>query len=163
MFSIPVHDIVDYLPTHSEEEWDERDLNDIKYIVIHHSADEGNPWSIAQAHIDKGWPGIGYDTVITRDGTIFKTNLDKNINYHTGDFNKHSLGICLIGNFEEYPPSYEQLFSLLYMLHKYGRAYDVVADDVLGHKETPDSSTKCPGKFVDLDSIRGMYRMMVKG
>lgn len=156
-------DVVKYLPKHPSKNWIERPTSSINSIVIHHSGSVGDsPWSIANYHINyHDWPGIGYDVVITPDGTRFKTNLDKHINYHTGGYNQRSVGICLIGNLAEEPATHKQMFSLLKELRLYGRAYGISSSKIIGHNEAPGhSSNQCPGSYVDMDTLRGVYRMI---
>ena len=156
-------DVVKYLPKHPSKNWVSRPTSSIDSIVIHHSGTVGgDPWSLADYHINQhGWPGIGYYVVIMPDGTRFKTNLDKHINYHTGGYNQRSVGICLIGNLSQQSATSEQIFSLLKELRLYGRAYSISSSKILGHNEAPGhSSNECPGSYIDMDMLRGAYRMI---
>ncbi|MBI2600039.1 N-acetylmuramoyl-L-alanine amidase, partial [Candidatus Daviesbacteria bacterium] len=50
-----------------------RDLSQVNFLAIHHTAapDTQTPEEIANYHIqNNGWGGIGYHFVITKDGTV---------------------------------------------------------------------------------------------
>ncbi len=51
----------------------ERKLSEIKYLVIHHSvtSHDATPDDIALLHKARGWAGIGYHFVITKDGRVW--------------------------------------------------------------------------------------------
>jgi len=60
--------------------------------------------------------------------------------------NARGLGICLIGNLEEHPPSTKQYQSLVTLTRHLMNKYDISNNDVTGHGMTLGESTKCPGK-----------------
>lgn len=119
-----------------------RALAAITQIVVHHSADNGTPQSIASYHVSKGWPGIGYHYVIAKDGTVHHTNDIDEASYNVAQQNTRSLGICLIGNYEKDTPPDNQVAALKWLV-KTLRA--VIGDvDVVGHRDRV--ATACPGK-----------------
>jgi hypothetical protein len=62
--------------TRSEAPYARRDLNQIRYVVIHQSGSHPRLGleRIAQAHIRRGYPGIAYDYVVDVAGEIWKVN-----------------------------------------------------------------------------------------
>lgn len=124
-------------------------------IVIHHSlTDEGDSASFARYHVGKyeggklvwgnGWPEIAYHFVILKDGTI-EWNHDLGVHsYHVGNWNRQSVGICLVGDFRYSQPTEEQKESL-YNLHE-ALVQDLPNYQVTkGHNEYPDYTWKsCP-------------------
>lgn len=156
-----VIDVVDYLPTHSVKTYNDRLLTDITKLVVHHSAtSDGDPWSFARHHIyEHDFPGIGYHSIITRDGRRWKTNYDRTVSYHVGRANDYSIGICLVGDFTYSQPTVKQKFALLRDLFRYGRAYGVQADNVQGHEEA-GGYTDCPGD-INMEAIRGAYKFLM--
>ena len=73
----PIQDVIDTLPKHKTEEYETRPLEDIRYLVIHHSAVPAivGAKSIAAYHVRRHeWPGIGYHFVVAENGTVYQTN-----------------------------------------------------------------------------------------
>ncbi len=61
-------------------------------------------WSasdIDRLHRSRGWAKIGYHYVIRLDGELQRGRLDADIGAHASGFNRHSIGICLIGGLNE--------------------------------------------------------------
>lgn len=76
-------------------------MSQIRYLVVHcadtpddrnHTAEDIHRW-----HLERGWSGIGYHAVITRDGQIQTGRPDYWQGAHVNGHNAHSLGVCLIG------------------------------------------------------------------
>ncbi|MCA9059251.1 MAG: N-acetylmuramoyl-L-alanine amidase, partial [Planctomycetaceae bacterium] len=102
--------------------------SDWQYIVLHHSATgSGSVHSIHEEHrrrtdsAGNPWLGIGYHFVIgngsgMEDGEVSATFRwqDQIHGAHSGHpvYNARGIGICLIGNFEQQPPTQKQLNSL---------------------------------------------------
>lgn len=115
-------------------------------IIIHHSDSKtGNASVIHGWHLGRGWSGIGYHFVILPEGTIQRGRPEWGIGAHSGPGgNGDSIGICLIGKFEEYAPSEAQLKSLVWLIKEYlYPAYGQIK--VMGHKDV--MPTACPGKL----------------
>lgn len=154
-------DIVDQLPQHPSKRYKPRNSSDIRQIVVHHSATKpisvdgrADAEAFARYHVQThGWPGIGYDYVIGANGTVYKTNRNNAVNYHAGNANKISLGICLAGNFDLGEPPAEQWRAAARLVRVLMAAYGVPAQRVIGHREVP-AAKSCPGKRVDMDQFR---------
>lgn len=133
-------------------------MNKPKYLIIHHSAtDKGNAEVFRKNHKDKGWKDIGYHYVIgngtySGDGEIEKGRPHHEVGAHTKGYNGKSLGFCLVGNFEKYPPTQAQMKSLISLLRQLMQEYNIPPVNVLGHKEV--NSTACPGAHFDLEGLR---------
>jgi len=114
-------------------------------LTIHHtvSPPDRSIESIAQYHVNKGWPGIGYHFVIKDDGRIFRVNYLETISYHAGYGNPYSVGIALQGDFTNSPPPNAQLEAVRWLVNKLSG--DLLITNVLGHKEMPGAATQCPG------------------
>lgn len=136
-------------------------------IIIHHSAtadyDTVSWGAIRRYHIDvNGWKDIGYHYGIELVGDeyeIFKGRMDSETGAHCIGFNDNSLGICLIGDFDKYPPNDRQIYLLKRLVFSLMGIYGIRAGDVLGHRETyailgvPVEKT-CPGKAFDMEAFR---------
>jgi LysM repeat protein len=130
-----------------------RPLENKDTIVIHHSltpkyAKGSTPEAFANFHIDNnGWHGCAYPFVITHDGTIHQTDdLDRR-NYHAGNTNDRSIGICVAGDFRKgkEKPTQAQLESLYLLVDEIQKEHPQLSR-VLGHQECPGYAWKnCPG------------------
>lgn len=144
------------------------DERDWKYIVIHHTASErGDVESIHNAHLKnkdksgKAWLGIGYHFVIGNgqgmgDGEIEPTFRWKQQmqGAHAGntEHNQHGIGICLVGNFEETPPTAAQLAAVKELVGGLKQSYAIATDRVIGHGDV--KATACPGRLFPLDELK---------
>jgi hypothetical protein len=148
----------DWVPNASAEAGRRRDMGNWRYVVIHHSdSDRGGAEAIRRYHMQgRGWKDLGYDFVIgngslTGDGEIevggrWERQED---GAHAGiaEFNKHGIGICIVGDLQEHPPTPAQMRSLArlvkFLCARYGIPMD--RDHVIGHGET-GRPTNCPGR-----------------
>lgn len=137
-------DIVCNLPTRDDKFYRQRFLKDIKQIIIHHSATSGgSPESFARYHVEnKGWPGIGYHIVIDKNGNICKTNFATTISYHCSGQNHKSIGVCVIGNYDNVLPDGNILSSLHDVIKYYDKMLGVELP-IKGHRDF--KATSCPG------------------
>jgi N-acetylmuramoyl-L-alanine amidase len=143
------------LKVHKSKKYQIRDLKQINKIIIHHSAtNQGSGKAFANYHVDSlGWPGIGYHFVISDVGIIEQTNSLTTVSYHTAGQNTSSIGICLVGNFDNYLPTNIQSHALeeliIYLRNLLGKDLKV-----FGHT---DFSTKtCPGKLFNLNYFKSI-------
>lgn len=131
----------------------------VAYLVIHSSADPATADigvdEIRRRHLKLGYADIGYHFVIRRDGTV-ETGRDlRQAGWHAAGYNRHSLGICLVGgrkgqttkaenNFT--PAQLDSLWTLLCQLHgEYPEA------EIRGHRDMPGAralSGMCPSMDV---------------
>jgi len=142
------------LPTHKTKKYNTRKESDIRSIAIHHSLTvSGSPEAFATYHVNtNGWPGIAYPYVIQRDGIIYKCLDHSVLSYHVGDSNKHSLGICLVGDYRTQQPTPEQYAAALWLVQKLQKELPN-AKEIKGHSEYPGYSWKaCP--VISMDKFR---------
>lgn len=128
-----------------------------KYIIIHHSAtDEGNSLYFHKAHIKRGFDrGVGYHFVINngtkdkKDGQIEVTprwiKIQDGAHCKSDDMNKEGIGICLVGNFSQENVSKKQMESLVYLVNKLRKYYNIPRKKIMGHSHVRGASTECPG------------------
>lgn len=129
-------------------------------IVIHHVGDIDRDVGAAEIHEwhkSNGWSGIGYHYVIRKDGTIERGRPKKTIGSHAYGFNKTSIGINIVGDFEQANPTNEQIEAVAQLIAELCAIYDLVPtpDTVKGHRDL--MPTTCPGKnlYDILQTIRG--------
>ncbi|MBI3336703.1 N-acetylmuramoyl-L-alanine amidase [Candidatus Peregrinibacteria bacterium] len=151
--------------------------SDIQLLVVHHTALEVNGETRTEEervralytyHANSlGWGDIGYNFVIGESGRIYEGRVggDYAVGGHAYCYNVGSLGIALLGNFEQEKPSQEQIQGLQWLLDdltkKYGidpngrvRFHGKDISTIVGHNDL--NSTVCPGYFLDgvLSQIR---------
>lgn len=154
-----VIDVRNNLPKHKSKTYQTRPLSAIYYIAVHHSLTDNIPGgedvkAFARYHVNHlDWPGIGYHYVIDRDGTVYKTNSATTKSYHVGKHNQSALGVCLVGDFRNYDPSFEQYEALVELLKSLKNAYNIINKNIKGHNEFEDYHwKKCPE--IDMEKLR---------
>ncbi|MCH9057908.1 MAG: N-acetylmuramoyl-L-alanine amidase [Planctomycetes bacterium] len=127
-------------------------------IVIHHSGSPlGTPQSIAADHVNRlHLTGLGYHFVIgngrgIQDGEIYVAYrwLDQLPGAHTAGkdadwYNRHSIGICLVGDGRRHPFTESQLRRLVQLVRSLAREYDIPADRILLHSDLVETSDPGP-------------------
>ncbi|MEG6586760.1 peptidoglycan recognition protein family protein [Dendrosporobacter sp. 1207_IL3150] len=115
-------------------------------IVIHHTAkDSMSVPDIHAYHLTKGWAGIAYHQVILPDGTIQDGRPEETIGAHALGANPRSIGIVVVGNFENKAPSAIQMDTLVKLTLKFMHEYNIPVEHVVPHREVTKGTT-CPGK-----------------
>lgn len=121
---------------------------------------------ITQWHLARGFDTIGYHFVIRFDGGIELGRSLETAGAHVKGVNARSVGICLSGHGDIKPPTDKQMESLLRLVTDLCTKFNVPVANVLGHKEVNKliadgkvqdkyrTDKSCPGKFVDMNSIR---------
>jgi len=135
-------------------------------IVIHHSAtQEGGAQSFGRQHVKKWQNGLGYDFVIgngteTRDGEVevgsrWLRQDDGIDGAHAGDeeYNKHGIGICLVGDFDKAQPSPKQLAALRNLARHLMARYGIKREHIVPHRAIHPGHTECPGKAFPLEAF----------
>ncbi len=136
-------------------------------IIIHHSLtkdDQTVSWNaIRSYHINEcGWKDVGYHygiELIGNDYDILKGRMDNEEGAHCLGYNDHSIGICVVGNFDLIRPCINQLNLLKKLCNSLMEIYGIKADCVLGHRETYALRNKpvektCPGARFDMVEFR---------
>ena len=117
-------------------------------IVVHHSATAyGNPIEVQNLHMDgRGFSDVAYHFLIDSEGVIYEGRAINIRGAHVQGFNTGSVGIVLLGNFNDVQPT-ESQFDSLHALVDYLR-YTYEIRYLAGHKDYPNQSpdgTECPG------------------
>jgi len=131
-----------------------------RLIVIHHSATlTGNADLFRCLHrVVNGWEDIGYHFVIgngtcSDDGLVEQGRPLNVMGAHAKDHNHDSIGICLVGNFEEETPSPEQMKALGKLLGELLARFGLTGKDIRLHRQLKGCKTVCPGKNLGLDEV----------
>ncbi|RMG64680.1 MAG: T9SS C-terminal target domain-containing protein [Bacteroidetes bacterium] len=149
----------------------------VSHMIVHHSATPGTAtnWaavvlSIWNYHVNtNGWCDIGYNWLIAPDGVVYEGRGGGN-NVRGAHFcgtNTGTMGICMMGTYEETDPTPEALASLEKLLAWKGcdAGLDVTSTQlhassglllptIAGHQD--GCNTLCPGQhlYADLPSVR---------
>lgn len=150
-------------------------------IVVHHTATEaGNPESIDRFHrVNKEWEnGLGYHFLIGNghgmaDGevavsrrwrdqeTLDGAHVNLSEAAKSGVFNLPAdakgnavtIGVALVGNFENDLPTASQLTSLKRLLTFLRKRYGIGLATIVGHGEVAAKGTACPGRWLLVDEV----------
>ena len=117
-------------------------------IVVHHSAiSDAGPAEIQDLHMDRrGFADVAYHFLIDSDGVIYEGREIDIRGAHVQGFNTGSVGVVLLGNFNDEEPTEAQLDSLRALVDYLRYTYEIRY--LAGHKDYPDQSpdgTECPG------------------
>ncbi len=134
-------------------------------IVIHHSAsDKSTPEGMRAYHVrDRGWDALGYHFVIGNgvkyeDGRIHvgerwtRQMIGAHCKVPGNYYNEHGIGICLIGNLENHPPSPRQIASLAKLASFLSRQCGIPKSRILTHGGVT-GKTQCPGRYFTLAPV----------
>ena len=152
--SVVINDIVDQLPKHPTLSYGNRagGEDDVTAITIHHTVSGSSLadiTAIASYHVNtRGWSGIAYHYCITADGQIYQTNRLVTKSAHSGGNNHYAIGIAILGDFTNKPPTVMQLTSCNQLVdYLIGERLKKV-NHIWGHRDmptAPDAGTQCPG------------------
>jgi len=129
-------------------------MNKVEYIVIHHSATDRLTTTfngVRNYHLSLGWDDIGYHYFIAGNGAIIKGREEYTNGAHcrSNRMNHRSIGICLAGDFTKEKPSENQIKSLISLIARIQKHYNMPNEKVLGHKDVDGARTPCPGCLID--------------
>jgi hypothetical protein len=158
---------VEYQENGKKLRWRYEYSSKIEKIIIHHTAENGvgngrDPKEVMRAiysyHANsRGWGDIGYNFVIDPYGNIYegRSGGDYVVGGHVYCANTHTMGVALMGNFENEDPSELQLLALETFLPTLASKYNLdltvssvfhgkLSNNLLGHRDL--GATACPGK-----------------
>lgn len=115
-------------------------------IIVHHSAlpITDGPREIQKMHMElRHYADIAYQFVIDAGGWIYEGRSLTVRGSHTGGHNTGTIGIVLLGNFQEIEPTDAQMEALrklsACLIDQYGINY------LAGHRDFQPGITECPG------------------
>lgn len=103
--------------------------------------------TIQRAHLNRpeGWGDVGYHFLIDPEGRIYEGRRLSWRGAHVGGQNDHNLGVCLLGNFNEYKPTPAAIRSLERLLDDLRAKNGIPRSNVRYHRDWPTANTECPG------------------
>jgi len=139
------------------------------HLVLHHTAtDTGSVASIDAVHrtrtdrLGKPWLGIGYHFVIGNGRGMPDGQIEPTFRWaqqlqgaHAGDanLNASAIGICLVGDFNQAPPTGRQIDSARRLVEALRIRYGIGLARVVAHRQV--KATDCPGKLFPWQQIVG--------
>lgn len=155
--------------------WPMQYPENIKKIVIHHTAsskDLADPMKairdIYYFHtVTRGWGDIGYNYIIDQQGNIYEGRAggDGVVGAHAGRGNIGSIGIAVLGNYQDGEVPEPVIHSLVALIRAKTQQYNIDPmgtsmfrgenlQNIMGHRDI--MSTSCPGEklFAQLPGIR---------
>lgn len=140
-------------------------------IVIHHLGEPaGNAASIHRRHLNMGYDGLGYHFVIGNGNGLADGAVEVGYRWNkqwagahvlgpAGDYhNRHSIGICLIGNGDRRGFTEQQMASLVSLTHRLQQALDIPDTAVFMHRDLAEEVSS-PGRFF----TEGRFREELRG
>lgn len=147
------------------------------WIVIHHTASaHGNVESIHAAHLKRkdrngnAWMGIGYHFVIGNGNGMGDGEIEPTFRWreqlhgaHAGqdEYNQRGIGIVLVGNFEEAPPTPAQIAAVRRLVTILRTRYGIEKGNVVRHSNI--KATACPGKYFPMEEVAQQRREPLLG
>ena len=141
-------------------------MNKVEKIILHHSLTKDGTAKdfdgIKNYHIyTNGWKDIGYHYVIELVGDeyqIIKGRGEDEVGAHTKGENYSSIGICVVGNFDENYVPVQQLNKLIELIRDIRRRHGYIP--IFGHRDFLESNTgykkSCPGDKFPLEYLRNL-------
>jgi len=141
-----IQNITAQLKRHPTRRFSTRPVQQIQWIIIHHTAIPPHIGAerVATHRVDRqGWPGIGYHYFITGDGQTQQTNELTTQATHAGQYDPVAIGVCFAGDFTSAIPSQAQIEAgarlIAWLLSQVGLSLQAV----IGYKEVVN--TQSPG------------------
>lgn len=120
-------------------------MRPIRKIIVHHSASP--PVSLEKIdewHKERGFNQVGYHFVIQAGGLVRLGRRPDVRGAHCKGHNSDSIGVCVVGSFEDgNPVPGSQWVALVSLVGDLIGQYSLSVRDVYGHKEL--GNTLCPG------------------
>ena len=121
-------------------------MRPIRRIIVHHSASPDS-WTlddVDRSHRARGFDCVGYHFVVEKTGLIRLGRPVSKVGAHCKGLNSYSIGVCLIGSFENGGtiPG-DQWAAAVSLVRDFMRQYDLPIAEVYGHMEV--KPTLCPG------------------
>lgn len=136
----------------------------VTHMIIHHSAgtNSASDWAavvraIWDLHVNgNGWSDVGYNYLVDPNGVVYEGRGYNILGAHFCGTNTNTMGVCVMGNFTEMPPTEEALTALERLLawkscdidtDPLGESFHSSSNRVLkhisGHQD--GCATACPG------------------
>lgn len=140
---------------------------DTNLVVVHHCGMQDKDMTaeeIHKLHLSNGWSGIGYHYVVRKDGSIERGRPMDAVGAHVSGYNTKSVGVVVVGNFDEVQPEAVQLEAASKVIAEICNTYNIApsASSIVGHCDL--MRTDCPGYHLydKLPLLRGKIQSCYK-
>lgn len=132
-------------------------------IIIHHTHNpELTLVTTHNLHKERfKWAGIGYNYLIEKDYSVYEGR-GMYVGAHAKGHNIDSIGIAMVGNFDEVTPSNKEIKVLIELCTYLMFKYDIEPDKVLGHRELDGVTKSCPGNKFNMDEFRMELKLRIE-
>jgi N-acetylmuramoyl-L-alanine amidase len=131
----------------------------LDHLVLHHTAyrsdrirgtsveaQSRHVREIERWHLERGFLAIGYHFVISPTGRIFVGRPIDRMGAHVEGHNRGTVGICLMGDFEQERPTVAALAALAAVRTQL--VPGAVGLPLVGHRDHSGQATLCPGRHL---------------
>jgi len=140
-------------------------MRPITLLVVHHSATPDGvtlSWqAIRRYHTEeRGWKGIGYHYGVELVNGSYETLVGRRLvknGAHAPPHNHDSIGICLVGNFDETDPPDPQLMKAACLVKDLMTVFRLDIESVVGHRDVTPGRT-CPGRKFSMELFRSVVQ-----
>ena len=138
-------------------------------IIVHHSLTKDNQtvnWgAIRKYHVENlGWSDIGYHFGVEFVNGVLKIQWGRPLDMdgaHTRGANEYSIGICLIGNYDNSPPSRNQIEKLSELILSICLLFGINPVNIYPHSHFATNKS-CPGSRFDFPEFKTRMIRLVK-
>src|SRR3989338_121551 len=150
---------------------------EVQKVIIHHTATTGNldnpPQAIRDIYhyhaITRGWGDIGYNYLVDQQGNIYEGRYGGEgvVGAHSGPGNHGSIGIAVLGNYQNSDVPEKVLTGLGKFIYKKSKIHNIdttgfsdfrgqLRENILGHRDI--MPTLCPGEhlYAKIPLLRGL-------
>lgn len=160
--------------------WPQEYPKEVKKIILHHTAttdDLDDPEDAIRAiyyyhAMTRGWGDIGYNFVVAPDGTVYEGRAGGNgvVAGHASGYNTGTVGIALLGNYEENQIPSEMMQALTGLVYQKAESHDIDPtgaakyrgesfSNIIGHRDV--DATTCPGYYT-YDFLTDIRRLVAE-
>lgn len=144
----PIANLINSLPRHETKTYEDRDLAEIRHVVLHHSGMDASVSlaTICGALVRKGGPGCPYHFCVDADGAISATQPPETMVGQSNkkpEYNRSGIAVALMGNFSSSPPGPAQLEGAANLIAWLLDSHGLQLDALIGRNEI--EPTQSPG------------------
>ena len=142
-------------------------MRTIDAIAVHHSASLIGTltWDrIRSIHVsERGFRDVGYHFGVWRDRSSgeFVVRLGRDTadtGAHVRGHNKHTIGVCFEGNFEEEEMPFAELQVGSRLVAELCERFSLNDQRIIPHRDFTGAATLCPGARFPIHGLRGLIR-----
>ncbi len=159
--------IVEFDEDGNKYKWPLKYPEKVSKFIVHHTASTRNLDNSMQAvrdiyhyhAVSRGWGDVGYNYFIDTEGNVYEGRYGGEgvIGAHSGPGNHGSIGVVLLGHYQEEEVPEEAIASLAYLIHQKSKIHNINTEgfssfrgknspNIIGHRDI--MNTQCPGDIL---------------